>query len=149
MAEREWSWYAGRDNEAYHVGPLPTRQEAIDEAISSEIFTEIDPDPGGGHPEWRIKMEVVEATKTLVTDITLDADRILEDLADSNHETLDPDGDGNLFDLGPGDVKDLEGRLNAAFHEWARDKKFNNWAFRETRNEETLYLPHPQNPPRE
>lgn len=143
MPERPWEWWAGLDNERFQVGPCATRQEAVDRAIADEVFTEIEPDPEGGHPDWRIRITVVEATKYEVTDVTLDASRILEDLSDNQYEMMDPEGDGNLFDVTGEDVKDLDARLNAAFHEWAKDKRMNNWAFRDTRNEEDVYLPHP------
>jgi hypothetical protein len=93
---------------------------------------------------WRIGIHVVEATKHSVEELMIDGDRVLEDLAEFLYEEwLDPDGDGCLFDVKPEEVRDLGRRLSATLHEWAADKHINAWAFKDTRSEEFVTLPHP------
>jgi hypothetical protein len=140
--ERHWSWWAGYDEERYTVGPCTTREEAIAEAISSCIFSEIEP-KNPGDP-WTIRFYVIEATQWQISDIKIDANTVLENLSEHVYEEmLDPEGDGNLFDLSPEDTKNLSLFLTKAFHEWAVDKKLKNWAFKDSRNGEWIELPHP------
>lgn len=147
MTERQWFWYAGRNDETCQVGPCRSREEAIGLALSDDIYTEIDPD--AEHPEWRVSIYLTEATKHELEDIKIsDAGRILEHLSeDVYYDWLDPDDDGNLFDYTPEQERDLSARLTSALHQWARHHKLapKSFMFRDMRNSEWVVLPHPDN----
>lgn len=148
-AAREWGWYAGNSEERYEIGPLPSRQAAIDEAIGQCVYAELDPEPPE-HPDWRIRIHLIEAAKNEIADITFDGDRIIEELEDGGQceEWMDPEGGEGLFSgLTKDDTDVLGKRFATAFQEWAADKKLNNFCFRDTRNEEVLVLPHPSPAP--
>lgn len=143
-------WWASDNDERYKIGPCATRQEAIDEAISQGIFTELDPEPPE-HPNWRIAIHVVEADSPDMIDVSINyyrAARLLEDMEENEYEMwLDPDSDGLFADVTTAQKTDLAERLTKSFREWVTEHglTLRYSAFQNTRNAEVVYLPHPSN----
>ena len=146
-------WWAGDNDERYAVGPCATRQEAIDEAIAQCVYQELDPEPPE-HPDWRIAIYVCEADSPELTDMTVDADDVLERL-ESRYEWGDPDGDPMFTDVTRPMTDDLTRRLTEAFRAWVTEHNLalHYSAFQDhsqlpthclsTRHEECVELPHP------
>lgn len=143
-------WWASDNNERFPIGPFASRQEAIDEAIGQCVFTELEPEPPE-HPDWRIAIHVVEADSPDMVDLEIDyhrAEMLLSDMEENDYEHLsDPDGDGLFADVTTKQERDLAERLTRAFREWVNKHglTLRYSAFRNTRNEEVVVLPHPQN----
>lgn len=141
-------WWASDNEERYPIGPCPTRQEAIDEAIGQGVFEELDPEPPE-HPDWRIQIHVVEADTPDMIDLEINRRRVdclLDDMEQNDYEELsDPEGDGLFTDVTSAQEIDLSERLTRAFREWVVEHglTLRYSAFQSTRNEEVVYLPHP------
>ena len=139
-----YGWWAGDNDERLSVGPEPTRDAAIAEAVGQCAYAELDPEPPE-HPDWRILIHVCEATQHTADDLKIDADDVLERLYTCYEDWVDPDNDDALFTVTAEDVADLSTRLIQVLHDWAKDKKLNAFMFADSRNHETVVLPHPDN----
>lgn len=145
-----WMWWAGDNDERYSVGPCATRQDAIDEALGQGVYLEVEPDPPE-RPDWTIGVYVIEARSPTIEDVEIDGDDVLEMLETRTYEDLvDPEGDGNLLAATDEQRRDLSRRLTRALHEWVVENGIGlaYASFRETRNRNEEYLPHPDAVPR-
>lgn len=142
MADK-WQWYAGAgDDDLYVSAPRATKKEVIDTAIEDGLFNEV-----VVNDRWHVRINVIEGIKWTAEDIEIDPFRVIEDLeVGPCADWLDPDGELSLFDVDDAAYKDLGRRLTAAFREWAKDKRMHVYDFKETRNAETVTVPHPQPP---
>lgn len=140
-------WWASDDEERYMIGPCPTRQAAIDEALRAGIYQEFEPEP----PETELKaaIYVCEADSPDPTDVVVDGARFLEDLENGQcEEWLGEDG-GPMLDETLEQRRDLGDRLTAAFREWVTHHglALRYSAFTATRHEERVVLAHPDAQP--
>lgn len=86
----EWGWWAGSNDEIYAVGPLPTKEEAITEALGQGAFVEVGT-PGG----WQRKVFWVEAAGTVYH---CDECGTVKEACAECQDTLMPDEAASLFE---------------------------------------------------
>lgn len=125
----QWWWGEGEQPERYH-GPCNSRQEAIDEALSSNTA-----------PPYSL-FTICEATVGRLDDNHLDADWVIERFNEHNEDAADPDGDGVIDQTTPEQDRELEAMLKAAWVAWREKHNLGRaFMFDQTRNEELLLMP--------
>ena len=136
-----WGWWAGSSPEHFHIGPHPTRQEAIDAAVVERIG-EFKDEFGN----WKIGLHILEAYKDSI-DLSLhfEANDWLSlvdehQLVDDANENGDP-----LIDVTIEDEEDLQVRVRAAIRDWqaARNIVVEPYTFTKTRNPEYVVVDNP------
>lgn len=142
----EWSWYASQDEENYTIGPCATKEEAIEEAVESEIGYDFD-----DKTQHKMVFHVVEARKA-EGDLAayFDASRWAEDLECNvlEEEFTDYNDRSPLEGL---DTISLESAVRSAIRDWQKQSGFKMklWRFAECRNgewiERTFPLKEPTN----
>jgi hypothetical protein len=115
-------WYS--QNEERWNGPCSDREEAIE--LGRDEY------PGEG-------FMVMEA-ETGDYDLRVDADTLLERIADRNEDRSDPDGDPPLHGVTPAQEKDLEAFVHNAIKRWARAHRIDirAWCFTKQGNPESI-----------
>lgn len=110
----ELKWWAGADEEWFHVGPCDTREQAIQEADDSDYTFE-----DGG----KVKTCVAQASQArLNLARRFDARRFLDRVAESNEDMLSEYGeDCPIADLSDEHVADLQDRVRRAIWGWQKD----------------------------
>jgi hypothetical protein len=141
--EKRWGWWSGT-TDGVSFGPFATREEAIEEAMNAGAFVELEPEPPD-YPDWRVSLYVVEGVQPTVDMMQVEGDDVLENLECCRYE--DWVGEDGFFDVTDEQQKDLTDRLTRALHEWAAANGIapRTWMFVDTRNDEMVILPHPQN----
>lgn len=139
-----WQWWAGFNDEWMTIGPRPTRESAIDEAVQdgSGEFLDESEDP----PVWKNTIYVTEARQDplrLADWIGLSwlLERAEEQLADSDRVACEND-DGPWFEVTPEQDKDLQERIRRACDQWQADHAlvFTTATFSHQRNSEHLVV---------
>ena len=130
MADKNWKWYSGNNNESYSCGPFDTREEAIEEAR--------------GMYGDDVGVHVAEAYKEPLKLSSYISDRIVETILEHADECVADHGDEYgeyiTFDISDDHAKDLQNALSRAVDAWQakHDLKFTTWCFTDTRNEEYI-----------
>lgn len=119
-----YRWYAGNDDEVFQVGPCESRQEAFDEAKGMD---------------WEI-IYLVNATKVEMTAPMLDdfAERILEDVIESNMEAWGEDGCDDGWT--PEQHAQLAGMLRQVLATFLERNPLKTWTFAHQRWAETWVI---------
>lgn len=127
-----WQWWAGDNDEHYSVGPCATREEAIAEAVDTDVGYDETPDGPVNH------LHLCEALMYPPLRLAnyLNLRRIIEDAEEQVEEMNNPNGDRTLFDASADQLSDLAERLKRACDEWqqAQGLVFNAYTFQKTRN---------------
>lgn len=126
-ADPDWAWYAGYNDEEYCIGPLPTRDCAIDEARSDGL------DGGDGFFITEARKDPLRLSREFSADWLLN--QAEDNVCDFANESGDP-----IFEVTTEQEKDLEFVVRAAIDRWQKrhDLTFVPWVFTQTRNEEFI-----------
>lgn len=129
-----FQWWYSTDGERY-FGPHATRDEAI-EAGRAALIEALGDDIEGS------SLDVCEARQLDESDITVDADDVLQCLETTYEEDLDPEDDDRLVDCTAEQRAALTECLTEAFRGWLADNglRCRFWNFHEARNEEKVAL---------
>lgn len=105
------SWWAGRSEERYHVGPYPTREQALLAALTEDIE----------------QVHLCEAAygKPSFPEI---ADQIIERFEETNEELGDED-EGFSLTFTAAQEKDLQASIESTFHAWIDRHKIKSTVF--------------------
>lgn len=119
MTATGWNWYAGDNDEWFHVGPCATRDEAVAMATAERVGEFKDADDGD---KWKLGFYVTEglseplriadwiSTDTLV-------ERAEEAIYDSDRVSYEHE-DGPFFEATTAQQNDLAERVKRACDEW-------------------------------
>lgn len=126
----EFKWYASDNPERYDIGPCDTRDEAINKFLTHASIEEL---CNFG------SICLCYANKHDITDIEIDANRLLERLSDEYEDLL---GDKELIDCTQEQVNELDKLLNFHFQNWIKQYniKANLSSFKEVQKEEAITL---------
>lgn len=137
MENKNWKWWAGRDEERYTEGPFECREDAVSEGRSA-----FGDDVG---------FYVLEAVQESPIDLSryIDVDDLLERMVESVDENCsDPDGDSVTDgEWNREQEKDLEAMLKETVRAWQakHNIKINSWLFLNSRNQEWIEpIPEPE-----
>lgn len=130
IKETDWMWWAGRSDDIYTIGPLPTRDDVIAE----------------GYANFDDGFHIVEATKAESIPLShfFDADCWLENAEDSAFDDFGShEHDAPVFDLSTGQKVVFQDAVRAAMDKFQADEKltFTGFLFISQRNEEYISQP--------
>lgn len=132
----DFKWYAGSNGEYYEVGPCESKDEAINEALASEYYEEVD--------DGMVQIHVCEASKyaPYLAD-WIDFENLLEGAEDNiaQSDRVSEWDDDLIFDL----TSDQIASLQLAIHKWQDESGigFRVNTFGQVRNEEVVEYPIP------
>jgi hypothetical protein len=136
----KWFWYAGQNEEWFTVGPCDCKEQAIDEAVDSNIGEFQDEDG-----KWFLGIHVLEAAKD---DVLLSKYFDVESAIENANERLGEDDyseyvDPSFFDMTPQQEQDLVERIKQTIDNWQQEHNlvFKTNMFTKTRNEEYIVIP--------
>jgi len=137
----KWFWYAGQNEEWYTVGPCDCKEQAIDEAVDSNIGEFQDEDG-----KWFLGIHVLEAAKD---DVLLSKYFDVESAIENANERFGEDDyceesySGSMFDMTPQQEQDLVERIKQTIDNWQQEHNlvFTTNMFTKTRNEEYIVIP--------
>jgi hypothetical protein len=136
VKEEGWNWYAGADEECYTIGPCDTREQALQEALDSDVGYENEFDVCAVHL-IEARKDPLQFSKFCGIDWLVDS--AFENAEDNAYEVGNEYGDP-IFDVSEADIRDFQRRLAEAMDEWQRANNlvFTGWAFTSTRNSELV-----------